>query len=348
MSNVYGKSNWIFEIRDQNGENRVRLTAANNRKVVRGLNSAGQASFTIDLNDEKATQANLREGRSQLYVYRGSTLYFSGKIMIVERTGDEASQKANVTALGWLWFFEKRIIGKTADVTYTTTDAGAIAWGIINTSQNKTYGSLGITQGTIQTSQNLSLTYTRQKIRQALDDLISQAGIEFEITPDKIFNVYYPKKGSDRTATVKFKYPGNIKSWRSLSDGTTVINDILALGQGTGAEELTADVEDTGTKNVFGLFEDVASFKDVDNQTALTNMANYFLSLRKAPRLTLDIEVHGNNETVEITDYVEGDTVRIEIKHTNYTLTQDFRIFEIHVDIGDDDKETVRLVTALV
>jgi len=348
MASVYGKSDWIFEIRDQDGNNRVRLTAANKRKVAHALGSGGQASFTINLNDVNASEFNLRESRSQLYVYRKGTLYFSGKIMVVERGFDESTQEANVIALGWMWFFEKRIIAKLADVTYTAVDAGSIAWTLVNTSQQETNGDLGITQGTIQTSQNLTITYTRQKLRPALDDLTSQAGIEIEVTPNKIFNVYYPKKGTDRSASVIFKYPGNLKSARPLSDATTMVNDILALGRGMGAEEITANVEDTGVKEIYGLFQELLSHKEIDNSTILTSMANYYLNLRKSPRLTLDVTAHGNDEKVDLSQYVVGDTVKIEITHDNYTLAQNFRIFEIHVDIGDDDKETVRLVTALV
>lgn len=348
MSNLYGQSDWKFIIRDKDENNPVRLLAAKNRAVTLGLNAPGQATFSIDLNDEKATQANLLEGRSRLYVYRGDTLYFSGKVMIVERILEEVTQTANVTALGWMWELERRITGKTSDITHSSVDAGAIAWAEINRTQNESNGNIGITQGTIQTSQNLTLTLTRAKVRDVLDDLVTQAGIEFEITPNKIFNVFYPRKGSDKSATVKFQYPGNIKSARPLSDATVITNDLLALGRGLGAEEITSDVEDTGSKSVFGLFQDVMSFKDVDNQTALTNMSNYYLNLLKSSRLTLDISVHGNNEAVALTDYVVGDTVRITIDHPNYSLDQLFRIFEIHVTIGDDDKETIRLVTALV
>lgn len=340
---------WLFEIRDENGDNPVRVFSISNRKIGKVLNSIGQgqASFTIDLNEDKAAETNLREGRSQLFIYRNGTLYWAGVIMVVDRIFGENSHKANVVALGWAWQLQKRYVGKTVDKTYTATDAGAILWGLINDTQLETGGDLGITQGTIETSINLTITYSRQKISDSISDLVAQAGIDWEVTANKILNVYYPK-GTDRTDTIRFIYPGNITNARVVSDATMVANDILALGRGFGTEEINSQVSDSGSISVFGLYQDIMSFKDVVSQTPLDNMASYNLKLFKSSRLTVDIEVDGNDPNVDIEDYVLGDSVRVKINHDNYSLNQAMRIFETYVTIDDEDKERVRLVTALV
>jgi len=339
---------WMFEIRDKEGLNPVRLKSAYNFKVSRALNSPGQASFTIDLNDEASIESNLREGRSQLYIYRNKVLYWSGKVMVVDRYFDVSSQRAEVLALGWLWMFEKRFVGKNEDVTYTATDAGQILWDLINDSQFEYGGYIGIEEGTITPSINLTVTYTRQKIKEAIDDLVEQAGIDFEVTPDKALNVYYPK-GSDRSSSVILKYPGNIQTLRVVKDATVVANNILGLGRGYGSQELTSQVSDVGSIGVFDLYEDIISFKDIVNQTPLDNMTNHRLRLYKSSRLTIDVTIHGDSsEQVQLDDYNLGDTIRVITDQPNFTLNQTFRIFEISITIGDNGQETVKLILGLV
>lgn len=342
------QSNWIFEIRDQNGANPVRIINARNRSVSVGLNQAGEANFELDLNDAKATESNLRVGRSQLYIYRSEELYFSGQIMIVERMLEQSTQAVRVKALGWLYLLSKRIFAIDADDEHTSEDAGAIAWGLINTTQSETYGSLGITQGTIETSNNLTITYTRQNVLEAIEELSQQAGIEFEVSANKIFNVFYPLRGSDKSNTVIFKYPGSIQSIRSVDDATTIVNNENGLGKGVGSQETLAERDDVGSQSVFGLYQKISSYKNVDNVTTLGNMVEYDIALYKAPRLTLDIAVHGNTESPSLSDYGIGDSVRIKTVTTNYNFSQVFRIFEIHVSIDQNDKESIRLIVALI
>ena len=206
---------WLFEIRDQNGLNPVRLKSATKRKVSTVLNSVGQgqASFDLDLNTAEAAETNLREGRSQLFVYKDDTLYWSGKIMIASNDLSAKKEVVSVTALGWTWPLEKRYIGKNEVVNYVIEDLSDILWDVINDSQQLTGGDLGITVGSLATSKNLTISYERQVIKDVIDSLVSQ-GIDFEVTPNKILNTYYPK-GIDRSDTIKFKYPGNIKQIKS-------------------------------------------------------------------------------------------------------------------------------------
>jgi len=340
-------SSWIFEIRDRNGNNPVRLLNARDRNVAIGLNQAGEASFTIDLNDDKALESNLKVGRSTLYIYRNGELYFSGIIMIVERILNESSQFAKVKALGWLFLLSRRFIGIDADDTHTSEDAGAIAWDLIDQTQNETNGDLSITQGTIQTSNAISITYTRQNILEAIEDLSAQAGIEFEVSPNKIFNVFYPLRGSDKSSTVILKYPGSIQTVRSVDDATTIVNNENGLGKGVGSQETVAERDNVGSQSVFGLYQKIASYKSIDNVTTLGNMVEYDVELNRSPRLTLDLQIHGNTESPSLSDYGLGDSVRVRITTTNYNFSQVFRVFEIHVAIDQNDKESVRLIVAL-
>lgn len=338
---------WLYEIRDQNDENPVRLNKAFDRKLNLGVNQPGDAEFSLALTDPKATEANLREGRSRLYVYRNGELKFSGPIAIVERYFQESVQMVKVKALGWLWLFNKRFVGVDSTLSYTSQDASQIAWNTIYLAQLETYGNIGITQGNLPVSQNLTVDYDREDIVSILDDLHKQAGIEFEISANKIFNTFYPLRGTDRSNSVVFKYPGTIESVRVVSDVTTLVNKEYGLGQGLGGQETIAERDDVGSQSVYSLQEAIASYKNVSNVTTLGNMVEYDIQKLKSPKMTLDLMVHGN-QTPSLDDFGIGDSVRVKINHSNYTLNQVFRILQISVSIDSEDKESLRVIAAIL
>lgn len=338
---------WLYEIRDQNGENPVRLDKAFDRRLSIGVNQPGDAEFSLALTDSKATETNLREGRSRLYIYRNGELRFSGPLAIVERYFEKTIQMVKVRSLGWLWFFNKRFVGVDSTLSYTSTDASQIAWGLVDLVQQDTYGNLGITQGSLPTSQDLTVDYDKEDVVSALNNLYKQGGIEFEISPSKVFNTFYPLRGTDRSNSVVFKYPGSIESVRVVSDVTTLVNKEYGLGEGIGGQEVIAERDDVGSQSVYSVQEAIASYKNVANVTTLGNMVEYDIQKLKSPKLTLDLMVHGN-QSPSLDDFGIGDSVRIKIDHINYTLNQVFRILQVDVQIDSEDKESLRVIAALL
>lgn len=348
MANTLGQSDWVFEIRDSDGTSPVRIIGARKRQLSLVLNQAGEAMFELDLDDTKALETNLREGRSQLYVYRNDTLLWSGIIMIVERIMEQTNSYARIRALGWYWFLSKRFVGIDADDVHTSEDAGAIAWDLINQTQLETYGDLGITQGEIDTSNNLTITYTRQNIKDAIDDLILSGGIDIEITPNKVFNVHYPIRGTDRSETVVFKYPGNVSRLRFVKDATTIVNSENILGQGVGDEEISAQRDDVGSQSIYNLFEKISSYKEIDNVTVLGNIAAFDILLLKSPRNSIEMRVKGNGSVPDLSNYNVGDLVRTKVVKNNFTSNNVYRIFQIDISIDEADRENINIVAALV
>lgn len=342
-------STWLYEIRDLNGENPVRLTTVTKRKGVLALSKPGQVTFSLDLNSTEAAPANLAESRSQVWVYRDGVLKFSGVIMVVERYFDENTQYAAVTALGWLWFFGKRVWASTSDDVHDNEDAGAILLYILmNTQIPEFYQDLGITEGEIETSQDIDITLSRIKAKDAFDSVALASNIEYEISPLKRLNVYYPHKGTDRSDEVKFKYPGNIKNIRIISDATEIVNFSRAFGNGLGELELRSVEEDVESEEVYGAYEEYLSRKDIKRQSELDDVLANFVAERRNSRVTVDVTVDGNDQNVDLNDYNVGDSVRIIVEHTNYSYSQIFRVFEIHFDIDEKDVESNRLILALV
>lgn len=342
-------SNWLFEIRDQDGLNPVRLTSVTNRKLILALNAPGQANFTVNLNETDGAEENIAESRSQLYVYRDGELKFSGIVMVVERYFSDSEQYANVTALGWLWFFRRRIWSSFADDVHTAEDAGQIALELITGTQNPAfYQDLGITEGEIQDSVDINISLNRTTVKDALEKIAEVSGIEYDISPTKLFNVYYPHKGTDRSNQVKFVYPGNIKNVRVVSDATEILNFVRAFGFGLGDEEINSTVENVESEEVYDTYEAIVNKKDIKEQSALDDFNENLVALKKQARTTIDVTVDGNDSNISLNDYNTGDSIRIMINHPRFQYSQIFRVFEIHADIKENDVEDVRLILALV
>lgn len=352
------ESLWSFRIKDANGVILLNLTKARKRSVKIGLNMMGEASFTYSMEDlfNSATAIGLTIrsllglGRNTLECLRNGIVFFSGQIIYLDQFLDANEAKVEVKALGWLSLLETRFVGVNADLVFTNTDAGSIAWSLINSAQQETNGNMGITQGTIQTSINRTITYQRKSIKEALEELSDvENGFDFEITSSKVFNVYYPRKGSDVSGSVVFMYPGSkIKSIQEMNDASELANSIFAIGSGSGIEELNVQRDDLASQAIFGVRKKIVPVKDLNNATVLADIGDEELNKFSQVNPVYKINIVGGVDDNILNGFSTGDTIRIKIDETYWHLDQNFKVFEIHVDISDNDTEDVNLIIGLI
>ena len=223
------------------------------------------------------------------------------------------------------------------------TDSGAIAWDLIETSQLKTNGDLGITEGTIATTQDRTRTYNNQNIMEAiinLSDVIN--GFDFEITDDKVFNVY-TVKGDDLTDSLILEYGRNLQSVSIDEDFTTPCNNAIVLGEVIDGTELTrVDRPDTTTQAKYKLREMVLSADNVIDENTLNAKGDAMLYKYKEPLIKITFEVMRGK--VDITQFSLGDLIRLIIKKGCYNIDSTYRIFEWTVDHENDNTEKLSLI----
>ncbi|OQC44407.1 MAG: hypothetical protein BWX61_00970 [Bacteroidetes bacterium ADurb.Bin035] len=223
------------------------------------------------------------------------------------------------------------------------TDSGAIAWDLIETSQLKTNGDLGITEGTIATTQDRTRTYNNQNIMEAiinLSDVIN--GFDFEITDDKVFNVY-TVKGDDLTDSLILEYGRNLQSVSIDEDFTTPCNNAIVLGEVIDGTELTrVDRPDTTTQAKYKLREMVLSADNVIDENTLNAKGDAMLYKYKEPLIKVTFEVMRGK--VDITQFSLGDLIRLIIKKGCYNIDSTYRIFEWTVDHENDNTEKLSLI----
>lgn len=316
-----------------------------NLKFNKRLNNYGQCSFDIEIDDVAAgTLISLR--KYTVWIYKvtntGDVLVWSGEQ--VRRTGKLNSDEndwCTIYCYDWLYLFKDRYTA--SKVIYDGIDAGLIAFGMIDTSQLKPNGSFGITQGTIATTQNRDRTYYNQNIMEAivnLSDVIG--GFDFEITNDRVFNVY-TIKGNDLTNSVILEYTRNLQSVSIDEDFTNPVNNAIVLGEVFGGTELSRiERIDSTSQLASKLREKVMTADDVIDLDTLNSKGDAMLAKYKVPLIKVTFELI--KSSVSITSFSLGDLIRLIIKKGIYNYNNDFRIFEWEVSIDEVNTEKISLI----
>jgi hypothetical protein len=317
-----------------------------NRQYSYQLNRAGSASFTLPITAERLQRFDIFLGVTRLLIYRENALIWAGVVWEVnENTSDEGDVTIQCKELFHI-LSEKRYTSNT----YTATDAGQIAWGLINTTQGLTGGNLGLTQGTIQATQNRDRTYYDELIGEKIIQLTEVInGFDFLITPSikintlGVFNVYV-KKGSTIT-DFRLEYgeglKNNIQSWsrkRTLSD---IFNSLIVEGEGLGDAKLKSTETDTSSINAIGLLEGRKQEKSVSQQATLNQKADEYIRVHKTEQPIYDITL--NNAFNDFGKYDVGDIVPIRIKYGYVNINTSMRIYGIDVRVSDAGEESIKL-----
>ena len=309
------------------------------------LNNYGSCRFDIRVDDDVANALiSLRE--YTIYIYKitstGDVLVWSGEQ--VRRTGnlnEDHNDWATIYCYDWLYLFKDRYTAQL--VTYTDIDAGLIAWSMIETSQLKTNGDFGITKGTIETTMNRNREYTNQNISEAIINLSDVLyGFDFEITNDKVFNVY-SVKGSDLSNSLILEYGRNLQNCQIDEDFSTPCNSAIVLGEVSGGTELSrVERNDLVSQTNYKLREMVLSADNVVDEDTLEEKGDALMAKYSNKLIKVDFDVC--RCLISITDFNLGDQIRLIIKKGCYNIDDEYRIFEWTVNYENDNTEKLSLV----
>lgn len=271
------------------------------KQVTRTRNDSDELHCTFSLDKIRDYSSTLgsnvktifSNSRNELRISKNGHVVGAGQIISSDRNIDANTREISVSAIGWFGLLARGLTDQALDYSAGVTDGGAIAVALINNIQAQTYGSLGITIGTIQTSNTQVVSYDPGKcVKDAISELSQMEGsFDFEVTWDKVFNIYYPGIGATRPE-IPLIYPGNIKKFRLTEDGTKLANLIIAQGQGTGTNKLTAYGVNTISQQVYGLRTRIFNYSDIPNMTMLQSRADadavYYGAPISIPEIVLD------------------------------------------------------------
>jgi hypothetical protein len=321
----------------------IGILPARNRKYSKYLNNAGAASFETNLKYDDVDVQTLIDAIAPSATYvrveRDGKAMFQGEVQQPNKALSADNEAFTIPVMGHFAQLDDRF---TPDlVTYTQIDQGDIAWDLINASQIAV-GTFGITKGVTTTGILRDRSYEMKKISDAIRELAAcEQGFDFEITPDKVFNVFYPQRGVRVNGPV-FEYGKNIMAVNQAY--LKPKNLIRAIGAGEGENMLKVSVGDANSISLYCTREEILSLKDVSLYDTLVEQATDYLKLWSLPPEVIRLDVKAGSDP-ELGGYEEGDYIRVKVDYGVMQIDTWLRIYGIEITVDDNDFESVSLIT---
>jgi hypothetical protein len=349
-------SRYLIELYNPSGELLADISdLCTTRTYSLRRNRAEDIYLTLNLEKAQDLARSLGMGFYQLYaagineirITRDTRPMVGGQLQYVHPRLNESGATLELRASGFLDLLSKVYLEATDNRTLTDTDMGEGAWSFIAQLQSKTNGNLGITEGVIQTSR--VITDTWEPYSSSLKDILIGLterlnGIDFEFTPDKVFNVYYPGIGTDKTELL-LSYPGNISSIGLPQDATTLANIIYVRGSGNGDVQLLETRQDTTSQAAYTRREQITDYPSINVVATLQEKGDETLRLYATPMMIPAVTLDGTQEPF-LGSYWIGDRVRFSVDTDRYPAFalldgQTWRINEIACALDDNDHEAI-------
>lgn len=340
------KSNWKFIIKDNSGNAIASLINARNRWFIQRLNNQSEAGFILDADDDNCNETILNQGINELYIYYKTILMWSGQIVFTRKVAKGDDIYWEVLCKDWVALLSKRFTGVEEIREFTTTDFGEIAWTLIDETQDLANGDFGITLGTIEASITRSPVYDKKNILTAIiegsnmgNDGSANYGCDFEITPLKVFNVYYPYKGTIKEDVV-FRYPDNCENFDALVDSWGIVNQEWGLGKHWTGNTAIVSRADATSQTTYKRREAIKNYSDMSVLAFLQDMVWQDIQWLKDKSKVIKFESRMDNKT-KITNYDVGDAVTIICD--KFGISEWLWVYERKVEIDDNDKLKISL-----
>lgn len=314
------------------------------------LNNDKNASFSFSFAQLKKTaEANFTTPLNMIYgslrwveIYKNinsiDTILYKGYLRGYSKSrGDSDYGNVSLGSKGIMGLLDKRktndFVVRPEQTFFSNNDLSDIAWDLINYTQGRDYGNLGITQGTNPVTRNAQRTYYYNYIGEAINDLSNKNrknGFDFEIDNLKRFNVFYPFKGSNNG--VSFTDGIDILSYDNLERPSVddLVNEcICKSNESFGFGSLIATSSGSNAnKNAYGLLEEVIS----DSATQLSTIqekADDLINKKENPYIKVDIKVNGYSNS-KWDNVSVGDIVLVTI--ADEEINQTFRVYKKSLD----------------
>jgi hypothetical protein len=276
-------------------------------------------------------------GYREVYIYdEDDNLLYGGFLNNpIDSFDENGGATLSIQSKGFFSLLSKRHTDK--EEIFESNDSADIAWDLIDSTQTKTNGDLGIIRGTHPTTKTRDRTFYREDIKSAIEGMsLSKVkeGFEFEIDNNKIFNIFYPEKGTQRTG-FELRIGQNVNSGRISSNGPLgMCNTVYAQGKGQGLYSLEEEVNaETIFEETYGLLEDVLPEKDVSVSTTLINKGERYLDFYKKIRRSIMVNVFYENPSW--LSYNVGDQLKFVYPARN--IDQYYRVYSRKLNLRTDE-----------
>jgi hypothetical protein len=289
----------------------------------------------------------------------GSQVVFDGRVGDSQDTLDGTQHRVVVNAYDYREVLRKRAILPGDKLSWTNDDGSTIGWEMINNSQGRPGGNLGIVRGVDQDSGSIP-TFTAQLGDYIGDDITGLAqltsivtgatttGFEWQITPygvsDLRYDVWSPGMGTDNGVVLTYG-DAKIANITRKVDPTTFGDCVY----------VTSSASTSGTKTLTPVHleaSDIASRPegrwdlvigtDDQTQSVLASHAQSLLDQGQVVTPSYTIQLHAGAWDGPSWLWL-GDTVELRISSGRLQIDEELRVLEMSFDISPDGIETLTL-----
>lgn len=281
----------------------------------------GDASFTLDINNEKVSEPTLRN-YNRIEISKDGAVEWLGYIVSKKVTFNQVS----VQCKELVGILSKRLVGDN----YTLSGNAGTAVGTLLALINGTEAT-GITMGRTDVSDTINMTFNQQDALGILQNIADSVDAQFIVNPDRTLD-FYRNIGEDKSADVLLAYNilqpqlANLTAFDVEDNGESVVT--RSFGKST---SLTSMQNDSALQTKYGILEAFNSFTQANTQGNL--------DLLTASKLTDTLFSPTLNLTPgQADDFDIGDLVAVKIKNKLIDIDDTFQILEKSVKIINGQK----------
>jgi hypothetical protein len=327
----------------------VALSNARARSVTArlGADQNSEAAFTLDGKDPQA--AAFTELQSDLWCWRQGwpAPVLQGRIAPTSDTMDSSRHLVSVTAMDYRSVLARRRLFSSDTLSYTAADQSLIAWTLLQATQGRAGGNLGIVPGAGAVS-GVPRTLTFQAgdfIGPAIAQMAAMdSGFDWDITPygasDLRLDIWSPFRGTARGVILEYGSP-LVKTMTRVVDPSAFANALLVTGDPSGTlTPAQPEAADIATRPE-GRWDQVVSTTQL-TAAGLSSRAAY--ELATAETLTPSYAVELQAGAWDGPGHIWlGDEVTVRARSGRLAVNDLLRVAEVAVVIGDDGSERVTL-----
>lgn len=344
---------WQFVAGPASGGHDLALTEATGRHYVARLTDANELTFNLDARlPSAASVVRPPLARDVHVLFTGS----EGTTTVLDRmrvgqTGHTFSEDAvqlAVTGLAYRSILARRILYSDATLTYTATDQAEIAWALINYTQGKTGGALGISKawsGTSPTGVPRDRTYeVGDSIGQRIQELSEVIdGFDWDIVPTSASGLQFQvwaQRGTDRGVVLQH---GGLMATATREVNPTDYANAIRFAGGGDTPPSPDELEAADLANMpQGRWDASLGDDGLTTQDALDDRAQW--QLGQSQNVTPVWTVTLKRGAWDGPDHIWlGDWVRVVASAEGLDTDVQLRVYEVDITLDGAGGETVQI-----
>lgn len=325
------------------------IIQAQQRTVTLRTEPDQSSEASADIDGRSLAALSITELQSDLTVMYGRQIVFQGRLGASQDSLDASAHRLSLSAMDYREVLRRRALLPGDTLSFDASkDSSFIAWQLVQATQGRPGGDLGISPGLGQQTGITGTPWTFTAGDMIGDDITALAqaenGFEWQITPyglaDLRLDVFRPQMGQDRG--VVLDYGGDrVSSVQRNVDPSTYANELfITSNSGNSLAPVQISAGDAASRPE-GLWDAVQGLS-LSTQGSLNAAARGALARAEVLTPSYTITLHPGTWGGP-TDIWIGDTVTIWVVSGRLNIAEKLRVVEMAFDINASNVETLTL-----